>query len=95
MDGERELIRTDEHISTRLDGEEVILHSGSEKYFGLNEVGTRLWESLEEPRTIDELVVGIREEFDVSEEQSRKDVESFVADLEAADLVEISDGSRS
>jgi hypothetical protein len=91
----KELIRTDEHISTTLDGEEIILHSSSEKYFGLNEVGTRLWESLEEPQTVDELVVTIHEEFDVSKKQSRKDVESFVADLEAVNLIEVSNGSGS
>lgn len=95
MARKRELVRTDEYISTRLDGEEVILHKGSEKYFGLNEVGTRLWEFLEEPQTVDELVATIREEFDVSEEQSRKDVESFIDDLETADLIEVSDGSSS
>lgn len=95
MAREREMVRTDEHISTRLDGEEVILHRGSEKYFGLNEVGTRLWEALEEPRTVDELVATIAEEFDVPEERSREDVETFVADLKAADLIEAFDESGS
>jgi hypothetical protein len=95
MPRNREFVRTDDYISTKLDGEEVILHKASENYFGLNAVGTQLWESLEEPRTIDDLVTTIREEFDVSEEQSRKDVESFVDDLEAADLVEVSDESGS
>lgn len=95
MGGERKLVRTREQISTTVDGEQIILHRGSEKYFGLNEVGTRLWEALEEPRTVDELVATIREEFDVSEERSRNDVESFVSDLEAADLIEASDGSSS
>ena len=91
MTRDRTLVRTDDHISTKLDGEEVILHRESEHYFGLNAVGTVLWDSLEEPRTIDDLVAIIREEFDVSEERGREDVESFVADLEAADLIEVSD----
>ena len=95
MDGARTFVRTDDYISTKLDGEEVILHSESEQYFGLNEVGTRLWDSLEEPRTVDELVATIREDFDVSEEQSRRDVESFLADLEGADLVTLSNASGS
>lgn len=93
MTRDRTFVRTDDHISTKLDGEEVILHRGSERYFGLNAVGTRLWDLLEEPRTIEDLVTTIREEFDVSEERSREDVESFVDDLEAADLIEVSDES--
>ena len=95
MARERKMVRIDDQISTRLDGEEVILHRGSEKYFGLNEVGTLLWESLEEPRTVDELVATVSEEFDVSEEQCHKEVESFVDDLDAADLIEASDGPGS
>lgn len=91
----REVVRIDESISTTLDGEEIILHGGSEEYFGLNEVGTRIWESIEEPRTVEELVAMICEEFGVSEEQSRKDIESFVNDLAAAGLIEVSDGSNS
>lgn len=91
MPRDQELVRTAAYISTKIDGEEVILHKESENYFGLNAVGTRLWESLEEPRTIDDLVATVREEFDVSEEQSRKDVESFVDDLEAANLIGVPD----
>lgn len=91
----KEVVRVDETISSTLDGEEVILHAESEEYFGLNEVGTKTWESLEQQRTVDELVTIVSEEFDVSEEQSRRDVESFLDDLEAANLIEVSDGSDS
>lgn len=95
MPRNREFVRTDDYISTKLGGEEVILHKESENYFGLNAVGTQLWESLEEPRTIDDLVTTICEEFDVSEEESRKDVESFVDDLEAANLIGVPDETDS
>lgn len=91
MTKERELVRTDEYISARIDSEEIILHSGSEKYFGLNEVGTQIWEALDEPRTLDELTRMIHERFDISEEQSRRDVESFIDDLQTAGLIEVSD----
>lgn len=95
MARERELVQTDEYISTTLNNEEVILHTESEKYFGLNELGTQLWRSLEEPRTVDELLTTVHEEFDISEEQSRKDVETFIEELESAGLIESSDDSRS
>lgn len=91
MNGDQELVRTDEYISTTLDGEEVILHRESEKYFGLNAVGTRLWELLEEPRTVDELVSIVQEDFDVSRERGREDVEAFIEDMEEADLVTTTD----
>ena len=88
MKGERELVRTESHLSTTLDGEEVILHQESEEYFGLNEVGTLLWDLLAEPHTVDELVAEVQAEFDVAEAESRGDVEAFLEDLEDAKLIE-------
>jgi len=42
-------------LSTTIDGETVILHRDVGKYYGLNEVGTFVWELLQEPRSIEEL----------------------------------------
>ena len=88
MDSDRTLVRTDDHLSTTLEGEEVILHRDTETYFGLNEVGTRLWELLNEPHTVDDLIATIHDEFDVSKQRSSKDVQRFLVELEAVDLIE-------
>ncbi|ELZ30328.1 hypothetical protein C475_01297 [Halosimplex carlsbadense 2-9-1] len=76
-------------LSTTLDGESVILHTGSGKYFGFNEVGTRIWETMQEPRSMAEITQQIETEFDVERERCRSDIESLVDELVEQDLARI------
>jgi len=36
-------------LSQEVDGETVLLNLNSENYFGLDEIGTRIWQLLQEP----------------------------------------------
>ena len=56
-------------------------------YFGLDEIGSRVWELLEEPRSIDELCATLRGEYDVDPETCRGDVTALVERLREAKLV--------
>jgi hypothetical protein len=79
-----------DHVTSRdLDGELVLLNYDSETYFGLDEVGTRMWAVLQSAPTIEDAVVQLLEEFDVGEEQLRTDVEQLVGRLVDGGLVEL------
>lgn len=82
-----DVVRTENCLSTTLDGETVILHRDAEKYYGLNEVGTVVWESLQQPRTIDELCEEILAKYDVSYERCRDDIEEILVELNEKELV--------
>ena len=60
-------------------------------YYGMNDGATVLWERLEEPATVADLRAELRSEFDVEAAVADRDLRAFLADLEAADLVEIHD----
>ena len=47
-------------------------------YITLNPTASFLWDSLKEPRTVGALTNMLTEEFDVSEETAKKDVEQFL-----------------
>ena len=47
-------------------------------YITLNTTASFLWDSLKEPCTVSELTNKLTEEFDVSEETAKKDVENFI-----------------
>lgn len=67
----------------------VLLHTESEVYFGLNPVGSRVWQWLP-PRSSDlgELTARVREEYpDSDPEQVREDVEELLETLEEHGLV--------
>lgn len=78
-------------VSTSVDGEEVILHPETGTYHGLNEVGTEIWDRIQEPTPVDDLATAIATEYDAADERVRTDVESFLADLLAADLIRVDD----
>lgn len=79
--------RTQESISTEIEGETVILNMESGKYCGLNEVGTAIWQHLEHQTTFAELKSKILEEFDVSEEQCAEHLLGFLNELAANKLI--------
>jgi Coenzyme PQQ synthesis protein D (PqqD) len=65
----------------------VLLHLESGAYHGLNEVGTLIWGLLDEEKTLDELVEGLRGQLLDPPDDLRGDVERFVADLRERDLL--------
>ncbi len=71
-----------------LGGESVLLDPVSGRYFGLNEVGTRIFELLGKPRSISELVEVLVQEYEVDKEHLKQDVEQFVGDMMSRGLVE-------
>lgn len=85
------VIRTDEYLSTSIDGEEVILHLDSGTYFGVNGVGTRIWELAASEPTVSDIEDSIHNEFDVDREQVKTDIREFLTDLESAELIEFVD----
>ena len=68
-------------ISAEIGGEAIMMSIEKGAYFGLNPVATRIWDLLEQPKTIAELVQAITDEYDVSVEQAAADVQEFVADM--------------
>ena len=79
-------------LSTTIDGETVILHRDAGKYYGLNEVGTFIWELLQEPRSVDELCEQVVAEYDVDRDRCQTDIEELLVDLAESELVRL-DGS--
>ncbi len=79
-----------EHVSCVLGQETVILQLQNGQYYGLNEVGSRVWELIQQPRTTEEIETSLLEEFDVAQDRCREDLASLLQDMAAAGLVQIS-----
>jgi hypothetical protein len=72
-----------------LDGEAVILATDSGKYFGLNEVGTRMWTLLQLHGEIEATCQALLDEYDVAEARVREDLARFVDVLASRGLVRV------
>jgi hypothetical protein len=63
-------------------GDELVMMSAEQgHYIGLSEVGARIWELLDRPRDLDAVCAQLQEEYDVTAEICRAEVESFLNEL--------------
>jgi hypothetical protein len=79
----------DDAISTEVAGEAVILHLEDGVYFGLNEVGSRVWSLLTEPVRVGDVCSVIENEYDVDPETCRRDVLRLLEELADHDLLRV------
>jgi len=74
-------------VSQEIDGETVLLDMDGENYFGLNAVGTRVWQLLQEPNTLENIFATLIIEYNVEASQLRADLDEIVDRLHTAGLV--------
>jgi hypothetical protein len=72
-----------------LDGEAVLLETGSGRYFGLNEVGTRMWNLIQLHGETAAVCRALLAEYDVPADRLRDDFERFVETLAARGLLRV------
>lgn len=77
----------DHQTSAQIDGESVILDLEQGAYFGLNTVGARVWELLQEPITVGQIVDAVTSEYEVDRDQCVDDVLRLLQDLNDHDLI--------
>jgi len=69
------------HLVADASGELVLLHQQTGAYFGLNATGKRIWELIQSPRSVPELVSRITTEFDVPERAATDDILNVLSRL--------------
>jgi hypothetical protein len=78
-----------DHVSCKLSGETVMLQMRSGIYYAADEIGSRIWSLLDEPRTVGEIQKAILAEYCVDPERCGHDLMQFVEKLESAGLIEV------
>ena len=72
---------------TDLDGEKVMMDLEKGRYFMMNQVGSRIWELIENPLEVNEIVNALLQEYDVSRDTCEKEVMNFLNKLNNANLI--------
>jgi hypothetical protein len=65
-------------IFNQIDGEVVMLSIENSEYYGMDKVGSRIWQLLENPMRFNELVTKLMEEYEVPEDQCRMETLEFI-----------------
>jgi len=76
-----------------LAGETVLLNIRTEQYFGLDPVGTRIWELLIDSGSASAVQEKLEQEFEVDSTTLREDMERLLGELVDAKLIEVTAAS--
>ena len=76
-------------LTQEVSGETVILDLNSESYFGLDEIGTRIWQLIQEQKDLKSVTATMLNEYDVEEKQLAEDIEDLLAKLDEAGLIKL------
>ncbi len=68
-------------LSRVLEGEAVLLDLASGTYFGLNVVGSRVWELISSGKSLGEVRAALLEEFEVDREVLERDLQDLLKQL--------------
>jgi ornithine carbamoyltransferase len=67
----------------------VLLDMNSENYFGLDAVGTDIWQAMQEKGTLQDVLETLLAQYEVEEDVLRKDLLTFVEKLQESGLVQV------
>ena len=78
-----------DQVCCDLNGEAVILNLNSGTYYGLDGIGPRVWDLIQEPKRTSAVVGTLIQEFEVKPEVCEQDVVALLGKLAEAGLVEL------
>lgn len=78
-----------EVLSSKIDEEIILMSIKADSYFGIDPIGSLVWEILsKQPLTTNEIVQIMMEDYNVDEETCRADIQAFINDMYAKKLIE-------
>ena len=78
-----------EIVTADMDGETVMMSIETGKYYNLGKMGSVIWGMLENPISMESLVLKLLEKYDVTRQQCKTEALSFLKDMNQEGLIEI------
>lgn len=85
---------TREHVSCSLGDEAAILNLKNSVYYGLNPVGARVWNLVQQERTVAEIREVLVDEYDVEAQRCEQDLLDLLEKLREQGLIEVREGQQ-
>jgi hypothetical protein len=85
-------IKETDFVTREIVGETIIVPVRSsvadlDSIYTLNELGTMIWQLIDDRNSVNQIVETVCKEYDVAPEEATKDVVGFLSSLEAAGLI--------
>lgn len=80
---------SNDQVSCDLAGEAAILDLKNGVYYGLDPVGARIWELIQQPTEVSCVVSQLLDEYEVDREECSQDTLALLSELLKRDLIEV------
>jgi hypothetical protein len=85
------VVAANDQVSSDLGGEVAILNLRAGMYYGLDDVGARVWQLLQEPAVVGDIQATIAQEYEVEPTRAREDVLALLNQMADEGLIEVND----
>ena len=79
--------RDEEVASKVIDGEAIVINLGNGVYYSMDKVGALIWDLLQAGCTLEEMILAVTDQYDVSREDAESNVRELVQELVQENLV--------
>lgn len=93
--GQSIVVATKDQVSSDVGGEAVILNMQNGVYYGLDPVGARIWNLVQQPKCVAELRDAVVSEFEVEPARCEMDLIELLQNLLTEGLIELQDVAQS
>lgn len=84
---DRKVVADKRLLSSEVRGEAVILNIQSGTYYGLDEVGTRIWQLVQQPVSLGDVLATLLSEYEVEPGRCERDLCRYIDDLADKGLI--------
>ena len=92
IDVDSTVVQSSGLIASDLDGETVMMSLEQGEYYGMKEVGSRIWSLLAAPICVSDLCSNLMEEYEIDADTCLADVLAFLNELYREKLLLVVDG---
>ena len=79
--------RHDDILSSSIDEETILLSIENSKYYGIDPVGSTIWQIMETPISLESIITALQSQYNVPRKQCHDDVFQFVESLLKKNLI--------
>jgi len=83
------VVAISEQVSCPLGDESAILNLKNSVYYGMNPVGARVWNLVQQPKSVSQLRDALLEEYEVEAAQCERDLLDLLEQMRVEGLIEI------
>ena len=82
-------VRNGDQVTAKVDDEVVMMSMQQGEYYGLDSIGSRIWELFAKPNSVENIIGTLMQEYDVDRKTCEKDVQEFIQKLVDKGLLKI------